>query len=286
LQNFAIRKHTLDYDDVMNVQRKWIYERRLAALDRPSIKDEVTELIDSVLDGLIDQHCPEKEYPENWNLTLLSEELRTVYLFDLRLKDEEIPALTRESLREKIHGAVSSFYNQKEAAYGVDIMRQLERYAVLSTIDRHWRDHLSEIEELRTGIGLRAYHGQIGKPIDIYKREAFGMFEKMLLAVDREIVNLVYKLQVKVPDQMRAAQRTPAMVASHQEATNLGYGAAGAPSPPAGPTGEGESNPMAAASQAGTRAATVRRTVPKVPANAPCPCGSGKKYKKCHGARG
>jgi len=287
LQNFAIRKHTLEYDDVMNVQRKWIYERRLAALDRPSIKDEVTELINSVLDGLIDQHCPEKEYPENWNLTLLSEELRTVYLFDLRLKVEEVPALTRESLREKIHGAVSSFYNQKEAAYGADIMRQLERYAVLSTIDRHWRDHLSEIEELRTGIGLRAYHGQIGKPIDIYKREAFEMFEKMLQTIDREIVNLVYKLQLKVPEQMRAQQRTPAMVASHQEATNLGYGAAGgAPPPPAGPTGEGEPNPMAAASQAGTRAATVRHAVPKVPPNAPCPCGSGKKYKKCHGARG
>jgi preprotein translocase subunit SecA len=286
LQNFAIRKHTLEYDDVMNVQRKWIYERRLAALERPSIKDEVTELIDSVLDSLIDAHCPEKEYPENWNLTLLREELRTVYLFDLRLKNEEIPALTRESLREMIHGAVSSFYNQKEAAYGVDIMRQLERYAVLSTIDRHWRDHLSEIEELRTGIGLRAYHGQIGKPIDIYKQEAFGMFEKMLQTIDREIVNLVYKLQVRIPEQMRTPQRTPAMVASHQEATNLGYGAAGAPPPPAGPTGVGESNPMATASQAGTRAATVRRSVPKVPANAPCPCGSGKKYKKCHGARG
>ncbi|MEW5796266.1 MAG: preprotein translocase subunit SecA [Candidatus Zixiibacteriota bacterium] len=284
-QNFAIRKHTLEYDDVMNVQRKWIYERRLAALERPSIKDEVVELIDTVLDDLIEPHCPEKEYPENWNLAGLREELRNVYLFDLRLKDEEIPALTRESLREKIHSAVTAFYRQKEAAYGEDIMRQLERYAVLSTIDRHWRDHLSEIEELRAGIGLRAYHGQIGKPIDIYKREAFGMFEKMIGAIDREIVNLVYKLQVRIPEQARAPQRQPHLVASHQESTNLGYRGS-AVAAPAGPTGAGESNPMAAASQAGTRAATVRREMPKVSPNAPCPCGSGKKYKKCHGTRG
>ena len=281
-QNFAIRKHTLEYDDVMNVQRKWIYERRLSALERPSIKDEVVELIESVLDDLIEQHCPEKEWPENWNLTQLREELRNVYLFDLRLKQDEIPKLTRESLREMILGAVTSFYRQKEAAYGEDIMRQLERYAVLSTIDRHWRDHLSEIEELRTGIGLRAYHGQIGKPIDIYKREAFEMFEKMIGTIDREIVNLVYKLQVRMPEQARAPQRQPAMVASHQESTNLGYQGAAAP---AGPTGADESNPMAAASQAGTRVATVRREMPKVSPNAPCPCGSGKKYKKCHGAR-
>ncbi len=283
-QNFSIRKHTLEYDDVMNVQRKWIYERRLSALDRPSIKDEVVELINSVLDELIDEHCPEKEWPENWPIAQLREDLRTVFLFDLRLKDEDIPKLTRESLREMIHGAVTSFYNQKETAYGDDIMRQLERYAVLSTIDRHWRDHLSEIEELRTGIGLRAYHGQMGKPIDIYKSEAFGMFEKMIKAIDREIVNLVYKLQVKVAEQARQTQRTPTMTASHQESTNLGYAGAAATPPPAGPTGTGESNPMAAASQAGTRAATVRREVPKVSPNAPCPCGSGKKYKKCHGA--
>jgi len=282
MQNFAIRKHTLEYDDVMNVQRKWIYERRLAALERPSIKDEVLELINNALDDLIEDHCPEKEYPENWNLTQFRDDVRNTYLFDLRLKEEEIPQLTRESLRNHVHSAVMAFYNQKETAYGDDIMRQLERYAVLSTIDRHWRDHLSEIDELRAGIGLRAYHGQMGKPIDIYKREAFGMFEKMIRATDREIINLVYKLQVRVPEQAGAPQRQPAMVASHQESTNLGYGSAAAA---AGPTGAGESNPMAAASQAGTRAQTVRRSVPKVSPNAPCPCGSGKKYKKCHGAR-
>ena len=280
LQNFAIRKHTLEYDDVMNVQRKWIYERRLAALERESIKDEVVELIDNVLDDLIEEHCLQDEYPENWNLKQFREDIRNAYLFDLQLKENEIEALTHESLREKVHSAVTLFYTRKEQAYGDEIMRQLERYAVLSTIDRHWRDHLAEIDELRAGIGLRAYHGQMGKPIDIYKREAFGMFEKMIKTIDREIVNLVYKLQVNIPEREAAGQRQPAMMASHQESTNLGYDSA-----PAGPTGAGERNPMAEASQAGTRVQTVRRKVPKVGPNAPCPCGSGKKYKKCNGAR-
>jgi preprotein translocase subunit SecA len=283
-QNFAIRKHTLEYDDVMNVQRKWIYERRLAALERESIKDEVMELINDVLDGLIGEHCPEKEYPENWNLNQFRDELRTVFLFDHKIKEDEIESLTHDSLRETVHNAVMAFYTQKETAYGEDIMRQLERYAVLSTIDRHWRDHLAEIDELRTGISLRAYHGQMGKPIDVYKREAFGMFEKMIGTIDREIVNLVYKLQVNVDEQQRRQQQQGSMTATHKESTNLGY--AKAASAPTGPTGGGGASPMAEASQAGTRAKTVRREVPKVGANAPCPCGSGKKYKKCHGKRG
>jgi preprotein translocase subunit SecA len=284
MQNFAIRKHTLEYDDVMNVQRKWIYERRLAALERESIKDEVIELINDVLDDIIGDHCVE-QYAENWNWPQLRDDVRNTYLFDMpKMDTEQIEKFSTESLREMILGAVTQFYDRKEEAYGEDIMRQLERYAVLSTIDRHWRDHLAEIDELRTGIGLRAYHGQMGKPIDIYKREAFGMFEKMIKTIDREIINLVYKLQVKVPEQQRPAQ--PSMQASHQESTNLGYAqaAASAQTGPTGVTPEGaEANPMAKASQAGTRAQTVRRKVPKVGPNAPCPCGSGKKYKKCHG---
>jgi preprotein translocase subunit SecA len=280
-QNFAIRKHTLEYDDVMNVQRKWIYERRLSALERESIKDEVVELIEGVLDIYIDQYCPEKQYPETWNLTGFTEDLRKTYLLNLQLKKEDIPKLTRESLKEQVLGAVMTFYNQKEAAYGEAVMRQLERYAVLSTIDRHWRDHLAEMDELRTGIGLRAYHGGMGKPIDIYKKEAFTIFETMIDTIDKEIVNLVYKLQVNIPEASRAERRrTPAMSATKADTTGLGMA-----SPVMDPTGSQAANPMAAASQAGGQTVqTIRRTVPKVGRNDPCPCGSGKKYKKCHGA--
>ncbi len=281
IQNFAIRKHTLEYDDVMNVQRKWIYERRLAALERASIKDEVVELIESVLDSIIEDHCPEKEYPENWNLKGFCDDLRTVFLFNLKFNDEDIPNLTRETLKAKVLEAVMNFYTQKETAYGAEIMRQLERYAVLSTIDRFWRDHLAEMDELRTGIGLRAYHGGMGKPIDIYKKEAFTIFEKMIGAIDKEAVGLVYKLQVNIPEEQRV-RRQPAMVATHADSTNMGISSAGS-----GPVGEGiegaEPNPMARASQAGAAVQTVKRAMPKVGRNDPCPCGSGKKYKKCHG---
>ena len=280
-QNFAIRKHTLEYDDVMNVQRKWIYERRLAALERESIKDEVVDLIGDVLDMLIEKHCPPKEYPENWNLTGLTEDLRIVYLLNLSFKPEDIPTLERETMRENILKVIMQIYNQKEAAYGEDIMRQLERYAVLSTIDRHWRDHLMEIDELRTGIGLRAYHGAMGKPIDIYKKEAFTIFQTMIETVDREIVNLVFKLQVNVPEKTRAERRRePAMVTSHADSTNMGM-AASAVEAPNGV--KSERNPMAEASQAGSPTRTIRRESPKIGRNDPCPCGSGKKYKKCHG---
>ena len=284
-QNYAIRKHTLDYDDVMNVQRKWIYERRLSALERTSIKDEVQELISDVLDGLIETYCPEKTYPEEWNLNGLTEELRKIYLLALQFKQEDIESLTRESLRENVLKAVTGFYTQKEAAYGEEIMRQLERYAVLSTIDRHWRDHLSEMEELRTGIGLRAYHGGMGKPIDIYKREAFKTFQEMVEEVDKEIINLVYKLQIKTPEKSRAERRREReLVTQHRDATGMGLTSGAAASGPAGAIGaDQETNPMAAASQAGKQDRTVKRQYPKVGRNDPCPCGSGKKYKKCHG---
>ena len=278
-QNFAIRKHTLDYDDVMNVQRKWIYERRLAALERPSIKEEVVELIEEVLDRLIEEHCPDNTYPEEWNLNGFTDELRKIYLLNLEIRDEDIEKMTHDKLKENVMKAVSEIYTRKETAYGDEIMRQLERYAVLSTIDRHWRDHLAEMEELRAGIGLRAYHGGMGKPIDIYKKEAFGIFENMVITIDKEIVNLVYKLQVNMPEKSRDERRKePSLTASHADTTGMGYAQKAVES--AG----GQASPMAEASKAGKQERTVKRSQPKVGRNDPCPCGSGKKYKKCHGA--
>jgi len=278
-QNYAIRKQTLEYDDVMNVQRQWIYERRLEALERESIKDEVVELIEDVLDLLIDTYCPEKQYPEEWNLKGFTEELQKIYLLNIEFQKEDIEKLTRESLKENVLKVINHIYTQKETAYGEDTMRQLERYAVLTTIDQHWRDHLAEIEELRTGIGLRSYHGGMGQPIDIYKKEAFQIFQDMVDAIDKEIVNLVFKLQVNVPEKSRSERRRePSLVASHADSTGMGY------SSTAIEGAENANNPMAQASQAGKQTRTIRRTQPKIGRNDPCPCGSGKKYKNCHGA--
>ncbi|MDF1543514.1 MAG: preprotein translocase subunit SecA [bacterium] len=288
-QNYAIRKHTLEYDDVMNVQRKWIYERRLSALERTSIKEEVVELISEVMDGLMETYCPESDDPGAWNLTGLTDDLRKIYLLNLQFKEEDIPKLTPEKLKTDVLGAVMKFYNQKEEAYGEEIMRQLERYAVLSTIDRNWRDHLAEMEELRTGIGLRAYHQGLGKPIDIYKREGFKIFQDMIGTIDQEIISLVYKLQVNIPEESRAKRRAVhENTAIHADSTGMGYASAGAEA--SAPTGSSiataQPSPMAQASQAGKQDRTIKRTQPKVGRNDPCPCGSGKKYKKCHGANG
>lgn len=276
LQNFSIRKHTLEYDDVMNAQREVIYDRRLAALEWESIKDEVIELIDSVLETLIDQYCPEKVYPENWDLQGFIEEVRHIYLLNLDFKKEQIPDLDRGKLFQQVQKAVMTFYGQKEKAYGEEIMRKLEKYAVLMTIDRHWRDHMYEVDQLKTGIGLRAY-GQ-RDPLIEYKREAFRIFSELIGVVDKEIVGMVFKLQVNIPEESREERRRQAgidnAVASHQETVGMGFGSA---------TQREEANPVAAASKRG-KAKPIKRQTRKVGRNEPCPCGSGKKYKKCCGA--
>ena len=284
MQNFSIRKHTLEYDDVMNSQREVIYDRRLAALERESIQEEVLELIDSVLESLIEQHCPPKEYPENWDLAGFTAELQRIYLLNLKFRDEDIPELTRETLFERVQKAVLGFYRQKEAAYGEDIMRRLERYAVLMTIDRHWRDHMYEMDQLKTGIGLRAY-GQ-RDPLIEYKKEAYISFASLIDSIDRDIVGMVYKLQVNIPEKSRDDRRRDArrkeLVASHQEATGMGFEGGPGGGSEASPVADAEPNPMAEASKRG-KARPIRRETRKIGRNEPCPCGSGKKYKKCCG---
>ncbi len=276
IQNFSIRKHTLEYDDVMNSQREVVYNRRLAALERESIKDEVLELIDSALDTLVQKYCLEKEYPENWDLNGFKAELSHTFLLNLEFKEEDIPSLTQEKVFENIHQAVLTFYGQKENLYGADIMRRLERYAVLMTIDRHWRNHMYEMDQLKTGIGLRAY-GQ-RDPLVEYKKEAYRLFAEMIEMVDKEIVGMVFKLQVNIPEKPREERRHQAqrdsLVATHQDTVGMGFGSARQTE---------EANPMAEASQRGT-VKPFKRDMPKVGRNDPCPCGSGKKYKKCHGA--
>jgi preprotein translocase subunit SecA len=262
-QNFSIRKHTLKYDDVMNQQRQVIYTRRLHALEDDDIKASILELIDNTIESIIEAHCPENEYPENWNLEELRDQLRRTFLLNLQFKKEDVPELTREILFEEIKKAVTHIYNKKEEAYGSELMRKLEKYAALVTIDQYWRDHLNEVDELRTGINLRAY-GQ-RDPLLEYKKEAFGMFANLIEEVERETASKVYRMQVNIPEPTREERRQqPELVASHADTTGLGMRAG------------------ADASERGKRK-PVKRKTPKVGRNDPCPCGSGKKYKKCHG---
>jgi len=280
-QNFSIRKHTLKYDDVMNQQRQVIYGRRLQALEDDDIKATILELIDNTIEGLIIANCPENTYPENWNIAELQMQLQRVFLLNLQIRPEDIPELTRERLFDEIKKAVTIIYEKKEEAYGSEVMRKLEKYAALVTIDQYWRDHLNEVDELRTGINLRAY-GQ-RDPLLEYKKEAFEMFANLIDEIDRETASKVYRMRVNIPQPTRDERRRQAeLVASHADTTGMGMRAGAEQA--AGPTGTGgvEVSPMAEASERGKRK-PIKHTEPKVGRNDPCPCGSGKKYKKCHG---
>lgn len=278
-QNFAIRKHTLKYDDVMNQQRQVIYGRRLEALEVEDIKATILELIDNIISDIVEANCPEKEYPENWNIEELQKQLSYIFLLNLQIKDEDIPQLTRETLFDEIKKAVLTIYENKEKAYGSELMRRLEKYASLVTIDQFWRDHLNEMEELRTGIGLRAY-GQ-RDPLIEYKKEAYEMFARLIEEIDREIVGKIFRMQINVSQPPRIERRPqPTLMAIHADATGMGFASASE-----GGGGTAETSPMAEASQRGTLK-PIKRDAPKVGRNDPCPCGSGKKYKKCCGRDG
>ncbi|MGH8003960.1 MAG: preprotein translocase subunit SecA, partial [Limisphaerales bacterium] len=263
IQNFAIRKHLLDYDNVMNKQREVIYARRLEVLEKEDLSEEVVGLIEEVAENIVFAHCNKEELPENWNWTALKDDLRRTFLIDLKISREEIEKLDLETLAEKIREMALQVYRAKETAITPELMRQLEKFALLSTIDERWREHLYEMDQLRTGIGLRAY-GQ-RDPLIEYKKEAYRMFEEMVGQIDREAVELIYKLQVGQPREARRP-RPEAVRAVHAETTGMGLMGEGASPEPA----EEKQKPV--------------RVEPKTGRNDPCPCGSGKKYKKCHGA--
>ena len=268
-QNFSIRKHLLEYDNVMNQQREVIYDRRLAILESENLKEEATSLINSVLEAKIEKHASE-EYPENWNWEGLREDLLRIFLLDLRVPKEEIPSVTKESLKEKVSQIVLQLYDSKENALGSEMMRQLEKFAFFTTIDDLWKEHLYEIDELKRGIGLRAY-GQ-RDPLLEYKRESFRMFTELLEKIDEETVEKIFKTQVAERRPVRRPVREPQLQLVHQEATGMGYATAAV----------GEALESASEPQQAKR--TPIRAAQKVGRNDPCPCGSGKKYKKCHGA--
>ncbi|MCI0531840.1 MAG: preprotein translocase subunit SecA [candidate division Zixibacteria bacterium] len=271
-QNFSIRKHLLEYDNVMNQQREVIYDRRLTVLESEDLKAESLALIQRVLETKIDKYAVE-EYPENWNLEGLREELLKLFILNARIPAEEVPKLDKDILKERLQKAVEEIYNQKEKALTPTVMRQLERFAFLSTIDDLWKEHLYEIDEMKRGIGLRAY-GQ-RDPLLEYKQESFRMFTELLDRIDDETVEKIYKVRVAERPQSRARMPKPELELVHQESTGMGYaaaavgaamGATGSPSEPQ----DAKRKPV--------------RVAQKVGRNDPCPCGSGKKYKKCHGA--
>jgi preprotein translocase subunit SecA len=257
--NFEIRKHLLEYDDVMNKQREIVYGMRRQILDGESQAETIGEWIENLVGITLDAYAPGSSHPEDWDLAGLNEALHRQ--FDLRLATARYDdVVSRSGLEELVGGGVRERYAERERELGLDLLRALERHEMLIVIDQQWKDHLLSIDHLKEGIGLRGY-GQ-RDPLTEYKREAFELFQDMAGRVKAAVVERLFKVQI-VRD---APIEMPTMTAwaDTQESRgalpgDTGRSAPAAPARPAPRTASGE----------------------KVGRNDPCPCGSGKKYKKC-----
>ena len=276
-QNFSIRKHLLEYDDVMNKQRVAIYRLRREILDGTEQRDYILELADSILDFLLDQHLSAEIDIEEWDVDGFKKSLQGQYGLDSgTLSAIDWDGLNRDEIREALAKKNRERYESKEQVVGPDLMRTHERIIMLQVVDSHWKDHLYAMDHLKEGIGLRGY-GQ-RDPLMEYKKESFSMFEAMWDHIEDEIVRLLFLLRpVREPAFERRPIARPARLSLNDpSATPSSFDV------PRGPGGDGPRRE----SQGGANAAvtTIKRTEAKVGRNSPCPCGSGKKYKKCCGA--
>ncbi len=266
--NFDIRKHLVEYDDVMNAQRDMIYSERDKALQGADLRSTILDMVREEITDLVDLHAPER-YQDQWDLeTLLADVGAVVRLpssFNLRTFEE----LSHDEILEKLLAHAEEDYERREAEIGPEAMRTLERLLMLRTIDSLWVEHLTAMDEMRQGIGLRAY-GQ-ADPLVAYKREAHDMWGQLLANIRRQVTHSVYHVELG----RQRPQQAPATAAASQ------------PQPQAGAD---EAVPAAVGAAAGgarsgrdARRAIVGGKARKIGRNQPCPCGSGKKYKKCHG---
>jgi len=280
-QNFAIRKHLLEYDDVMNNQREVIYDRRATCLKGKNFKDDIVELIEQIIEDKVWKYCPEKEFPENWNLAGLREQTRKIFLLDFDWPHEDILELRQPVVVDRLAKAATQIYEQKERFLGDEAMRQLERYSFLSVIDNEWKEHLYEMDHLKTGIGLRAY-GQ-RDPLIEFKKEGYRMFAEMLERIDELAITNVFRL--RLVSQEPARRPGGQIVAAKRDAVGMGVATAAGARAAGEESGLGYTGPMREAAEATQKRRPVR-VEKKVGRNEPCPCGSGKKYKHCHGKIG
>jgi preprotein translocase subunit SecA len=262
-RNFDIRKQLLEYDDVSNDQRKVIYEQRNELLASADISDTIRAMRGDVLNEAIDLHIVPGSMDEQWDVAGLEKALAAQFALDLPLQQwlDEDKRLDEDGLRKKICEAADAVYKEKEARVGAEGLRQFEHAVMLQSLDSHWREHLSALDHLRQGIHLRGYAQK--QPKQEYKREAFELFSAMLTAIKAEVTQITTTVQVRAPEDVQA-------VALH-EPPNMQFEH----------TAYDEGRDFAEAAMGAT--AVPADAYPKVGRNEPCPCGSGKKYKQCHG---
>lgn len=267
MRNFEIRKHLLEYDNVMNKQREVIYNRRRRALEGENLREDIYEIIEEYIAEQV-EICTNDEYSENWNWQELTDSMLRAMLLPLTVAEKEKADISREELQERLFESAKDNYRRKSRALGQELMSHLERFATLKTIDDKWREHLYEMDQLKEGIGLRAY-GQ-KDPLIEYKYEGFKAFTQLLTCIDNEILEIVFKAHFQMEEKddgiSRSRERSHAMRTVHENTAGMGF--------------------LDNRQQAGSQSPGKRQPVKvekKVGRNDPCPCGSGKKYKYCHG---
>ncbi len=297
-QNFSVRKHLLEYDDVMNKQRENIYTLRRSLLEDKIRLDETEETTDAhgylmalagdVVDDIVERFAGPGMDVEEWDLPALQQEVIRVYGFEAEdLGGIEFDKLSADEIRDALWARIEKAHVDKEALLGPEFMRRVERDIMLQIVDQQWKDHLYSLDHLKEGIGLRGY-GQ-RDPLVEYKRESFALFQDMKARIEDDIVRHLWHLRAMpsedgappAPVRRPAARRGPPLILNDPSAMPSMFGG-GAPAAVAEPANPFAPKPARVGGDDAT-VKTQRRDEPKVGRNDPCPCGSGKKYKKCHG---
>jgi len=258
-RNFEIRRHLLEYDDVLNEQRRVIYEQRQQVLEGKDMRQPILDMVEEVIERRLQTYFMERPVLEQEDAEALVSEGERFFLLRGKVDPTSLVDLELESAKQLLLQEALLHYSRREEENGPENMRELERVVLLRTVDSHWMDHIDAMHELRQSIGLRAYGQQ--DPLVEYRHEGFDMFEAMIGSIQEEVSRLIYLLRVAARPQRREV--VASTTASHQRVTPVGGG-----------SGK-ESSPAPAARKP--------VTVTKVGRNEPCPCGSGKKYKRCCG---
>ncbi len=291
-QNFEARKHLLEYDDVMNKQRETIYAIRRSALEGKDQRDYVLQIAEDVARELVETYCPREQHPDQWNVAQFLAEANAQFGLDIKAAGVDPSSLGHDELVAAAVTAVTKRYEEKEKQFGPELMRWLERRIILDVVDSQWKDHLLSLDHLKEGIGLRGY-GQ-KDPLVEFKKEGFVLFEDMMARIDNETIRYLYHIQLQQgePPQVREPRRQPPR--QPPSAAAVASAAARASEEPANLPGfaremerrqqRQQQNLQYQTGPAQAEAPKPVRAGAKVGRNDPCPCGSGKKYKKCHGA--
>jgi preprotein translocase subunit SecA len=273
-RNFDIRKQLLEYDDVANDQRKVIYQQRNELLESDDISETIENMIRGEVEDRVRRYVPPESVEEQWDLTGLSTALAAEYQIDADVAAwaAQDADLSEESLLDRIAELGLAQWRSKSEQVGAQVMRQFERSLMLQTLDHHWREHLAALDHLRQGIHLRGYAQK--NPKQEYKREAFELFSDMLDRIKTDVVKVVLTVQVRTPEDVQVVEEP-------ERVTNVKYQHANYEEALGGDGGD-----TAVATAEAVKAVPFARAGEKVGRNDPCPCGSGKKYKHCHGRLG